>query len=84
MFEKLQSAEEKFEEISQKLTDPEIISDNEQYKNLMKEYKKLSPLIEKYRSYKKAKADFEEAKEMLEAGGLDKEFKEIVLQKSSN
>ncbi len=78
MFEKLQSAEEKFEEISQKLTDPEIISDNEQYKNLMKEYKKLSPLIEKYRAYKKAKADFEEAKEMLEAGGLDKEFKEIV------
>lgn len=78
MFEKLQSAEEKFEEISQKLTDPEIISDNEQYKNLMKEYKKLSPLIEKYRAYKKAKADFEEAKEMLEAGSLDKEFKEIV------
>lgn len=78
MFEKLQSAEEKFEEINQKLMDPNVISDNEQYKNLMKEYKKLAPLIEKYRQYKKAKADFEEAKELLEAGGIDKEFKEVV------
>ncbi len=78
MFEKLQNAEVKFEEINQKLMDPDVVNDNEQYKNLMKEYKTLSPLIEKYREYKKAKADFEEAKEMLDAGGLEKDFKEIV------
>ncbi len=78
MFEKLQNAEFKFEEINQKLMDPDVVNDNEQYKNLMKEYKTLSPLIEKYREYKKAKADFEEAKEMLDAGGLEKDFKEIV------
>ncbi|MBQ3074685.1 MAG: peptide chain release factor 1 [Clostridia bacterium] len=78
MFEKLQNAELKFEEINEKLMDPDVVNDNEQYKNLMKEYKTLSPLIEKYREYKKAKNDFEEAKEMLDAGGLDKDFKEIV------
>ena len=78
MFDKLESAQAKLEEISQKLMEPDVISDNEQYKNLMKEYKTLNPLIEKYREYKKAKADFEEAKEMLDAGGLDREFKEVV------
>lgn len=78
MFEKLKSAEIKYEEINQKLMDPVIINDNQQYKTLMKEYKTLSPLIEKYREYVKAEASFEEAKQMLEEGGLDKDFKEIV------
>ena len=78
MFEKLKSAETKYEEINQKLMDPAIINDNEQYKTLMKEYKTLSPLIEKYREYVKAEAAFDEAKQMLEEGGLDHDFKEIV------
>lgn len=78
MLEKLKLTEERFEEIGEKLTDAEVVSDQEQYKSLMKEYKTLSPIVEKYREYKKAAADFEEARAMLEEGGLDKEFKEIV------
>lgn len=78
MLEKLKLTEERFEEIGEKLTDAEIVSDQEQYKSLMKEYKTLSPIVEKYREYKKAAADFEEARAMLEEGGLDKDFKEIV------
>ena len=78
MFDKLKNAEIKFEEINQKLMDPDIISDNAQYKNLMKEYKTLSPLIEKYREYVKAQNNFQEAKELLDNGGLDKDFKEVV------
>ena len=38
----------------------------------------MTPGVEKYREYKKAAADFEEAKEMLEAGGLDRDFKEML------
>lgn len=78
MLEKLKLTEERFEEIGEKLTDAEVVSNQEQYKSLMKEYKTLSPIVEKYREYKKAAADFEEARAMLEEGGLDKEFKEIV------
>ncbi len=78
MFDKLKSAEIKYEEINQKLMDPAVINDNEQYKALMKEYKSLSPLIEKYREYVQAEAAFTEAKQMLDEGGLDKDFKEIV------
>ena len=78
MFEKLQLTEVRLEEINQKLMDPDVISDNNQYKELMKEYKTLTPVVEKYREYVAAKNAFDEAKEMLEAGGLEKDFKEIV------
>lgn len=79
MLEKLSEVEKHFEEISEKLFDPNIISDMEQYKSLMKEQKTLSPVVEKYREYKKAVSDLEEAKQMLDDGGLDKEMREMVL-----
>lgn len=78
MFEKLKLAEQKYEEISQKLTNPAIISDNAVYAELMREYKNLTPLIEKFREYEKSKQDFEEAKQLLDGGGLDKDFKEMA------
>ncbi|MCR4637802.1 peptide chain release factor 1 [Ruminococcus sp.] len=78
MFEKLALMEQKYEEISAKLSDPDIISDNKLYTQLMKEFKNMTPIIEKYREYKKAQSDFDEAKELLETGGIDKEFKEMA------
>lgn len=78
MFDKLIEAEKNYDEISDKLTRPEIISDNNLYRDLMKEYKNLTPLIEKFREYKKVKGDLEEAKELLDGGGLDHDFKEMV------
>ncbi len=78
MFEKLKLLEARFEEINELLQNPDVINDNEQYKNLMKEYKNLAPIVEKFLEYKKAKESFEEAKELLDEGGLDKDFKEMA------
>ena len=78
MFEKLEQAEKNYDEISDKLTRPEIISDNALYRDLMKEYKNLTPLIEKFREYKKVKSSLDEAKELLDEGGLEHDFKEMV------
>ena len=58
--------------------DPSVINDNARYKNLMKEYKNLTPLIEKFDEYTQAKDNFEEAKAMLDEGGLEPDFKEMV------
>ena len=44
----------------------------------MKEQKNLIPIVEKYDEYKKAKNNAEEAKQLLNGGGLDKDFKEMV------
>lgn len=78
MLDKLKSAEERYEEINRRLMEPTVINDTENYKSLMKEYKSLTPIIEKYREYMKAKEAHEEAKMMLDEGGLDRDFKEIV------
>lgn len=78
MFEKLAAMEVKYDEISEKLSQPEVISDNKLYAQLMKEYKNLTPIIEKFREYKKVQSSFEEAKELLDGGGLDKDFREMA------
>jgi len=78
MFEKLNLTAQKFDEINQKLSDPSVINNTSLYTQLMKEYKSLTPVVEKYNEYLRAKSDFEEAKELLDAGGLDKEMKEMA------
>ncbi len=78
MFDKLIEVKRRYEEINQLLMDPTVINDNTRYRNLMKEYSSLTPLIEKFDQYTEAKNNFEEAKMMLDEGGLDPEFKELV------
>lgn len=87
MFDKLEVFEEKYNELNSKLYDPNIVSDQDTYKSIMKELKNLTPIVEKYLEYKKHKKNLEDAKQMLEAGGLDKDFREMVeleLEESRN
>ena len=78
MLNKLKGAEERFLQIEQQLYDPEVISDMELYSSLLKEQKNLGPVVEKYREYKKAEESLKESKTLLDEGGLDKDFKEMV------
>ncbi len=78
MFDKLKLTEKRFEEVNEKLMDPNVVNDNVAYRDLMKEFKTLTPIIEKYREYLKEKQTFDESKELLDAGGLDKDFREMV------
>ena len=78
MFDKLSAAEVRYEELSKKLCDPDLINDNALYRDTMREYKNLTPLVEKYREYKSARAIEEESRAMLEEGISDKEFRELV------
>lgn len=77
MFDKLEAAENRFEEINIRLSDPHVISNQEEYKKLMKEYTELEPIVLKYREYKKTNKEIEDALIMLE-DKLDKEFRELV------
>ena len=78
MFENLMEAEKHFEEINQMLMDPEVINDTEKYKNLMKEHKNLSPIIEKYREYKTVQNNLEGAKQLIDESGNDPEMREMA------
>ncbi len=66
MPEKLAELERKFIDLSDKINDPDIISNNEEWRRLMKEHSELAPIIEKYREYKDAEKSIAEATEMLE------------------
>ena len=78
MFDKLEVFKKRNDEINEMLYNPNIVSDQEKYKALMKEQKNLLPIVEKYDEYKKAKNNAEEARQLLNDGGLDKDFKEMV------
>jgi peptide chain release factor 1 len=77
MLEKLRSAEQKYISIEESLADPSIFSDQEKYTSLMKEYKALTPIIEKYREYKRADTEISELKEMLD-GTLEPDMRDMV------
>ena len=79
MLEKLKVAEARFEEIEERLSSPDVASDPEAYKNLMKERKNLAPVIEKYREYKKAVSDTEEALALLDEP-LDSDMREMATE----
>lgn len=55
MFDKLKAIEDKFNEVNERLMQPEIVNDNKQYTALMKEYSSLSPIAEKFSLYKNLK-----------------------------
>lgn len=78
MLYKLAGIEERFEKINEQLCLPETVSDQEKYPRLMKELRSLTPVVEKFREYKKYDETLKESKELLEGGGLDKDFKELV------
>lgn len=76
MFDKLNFILEKYEELSLKVSDPDIINNQPVWKKHMKELGELEPVALKYKEYKKAKEEQEAAKEMLESD--DEEMKELA------
>ena len=69
--------------INSSLCDPEVVSNQEEYKKLMREAKTLTPIVEKFREYKKANSDLTEAKEMLADSSLDKEFRDMASEEAT-
>ena len=78
MFENLDAVENRYEQIGVELTRPEIVSDNAQFRSLMKEHSELTPIVEKYRELKAAEKSAEEARRLLEDSSLEADFKELA------
>ena len=77
MFDRLVEIENKYENLADQINDPDIISNQTQWRKLMKEYSDMTPIVEKYREYRTAKESIEESLMMLEEK-LDDEFRELV------
>ena len=79
MLNKLKDAEKRYVELEAQLALPDIFSDNERFTALMKDYKSLTPIIEKYREYRDVESANEEARALSEET-LDAEMKELVFE----
>ena len=74
MFDKLEEVEKKYEELSAKLIDPEVISDGKLYSKYAKEHAEISEVVEKFREYKKTLKEKEDAEILMK----DPEMKELA------
>ena len=76
MFDKLDFITEKYDELSRKVSDPDVINNQPVWQKYIKEMGEMEPIVKKYKEYKKAKSDLAEAREMLEDG--DEEMRELA------
>ncbi len=79
MLSKLKEVKERYLEIERQLSLPETVSDNALYKKLMKDYKDLTPVMEKYGEYEKMLSDLQGAAELMEME-TDPEMKEMAAE----
>lgn len=77
MFDKLDFILEKYEELSVKVSDPVVISNQSVWQKHIKEMGEMEPIVNKYRDYKKAKEELKGAKEMLDEAN-EEEMRELA------
>jgi len=61
ILQKLESLRDRYEEVGHLLSDPEVIGDQDRFRNLSKEYAELEEVAQAYSDYEQAQADQEEA-----------------------
>lgn len=78
MFERLEVVEERYEQLNEYLSDPEIVSDANKLRDYSKEQSDLQETVDVYREYKRVTEELESAKALLQ-DALDDEMKELVM-----
>jgi peptide chain release factor 1 len=77
MLKRLDFIENKYEELSIKISDPSVMADQKEWQRLCKEHAELEVIVMKYREYRKAQEDLENDKEMLREES-DKELRDMI------
>lgn len=83
MFGRLEEMELKYEEISKKLSEPDVINNQNEFKKMMKEHSDMTPILEKYRELKKTEEAIEEAISILNENN-DDELKQMAKEELSD
>ncbi|GAB4301626.1 MAG: peptide chain release factor 1 [Marinilabiliales bacterium] len=83
ILEKLEGVKERFEEVSEQITLPEVIADMKKYVALNKEYKSLKPIVDAYKEYKNLLDNINSTKELL-ATEKDEEMRVMAKEELEN
>ncbi len=84
MYDKLKFIEEKYEELSLKVSDPDVINNQVVWQKHIKEMSEMEPIVNKYKEYKKVSDDLQATKELLSENGLDEEMREMAKMELSD
>ncbi|ADI00655.1 peptide chain release factor 1 [Salisediminibacterium selenitireducens] len=77
MFDRLESVENRYEQLNELLMDPAVMNDTDKLRDYSKEQSGLQETVEAYRQYKDIKSQVEDTKEMLR-DHLDDEMREMA------
>ena len=83
MFESLGALKDKYNDLEVKISDPDVIANQEQWQKLMKEHADLSPVVKKYDEYVKAIDDINGAKEII-ANETDEDLRSLAKEELSD
>jgi peptide chain release factor 1 len=72
---KLESVRDRFEEIAGLLADPDVIADQNQFRDLSKEYARVEPVVKLFSAFEALNQDIVAAEEMI--GDADSEVREM-------
>lgn len=77
MYDRLQAVEDRYDELNELLSDPDVVSDPKRLRDLSKEQSGITATVETYREYKNVTEQIEETKELL-SEKLDDEMREMA------
>lgn len=83
LFDRLQMLADRYEELGELLSDPDVIADSKRFMELSKEMADLRETVEKYEKYKQVVQQIKDDEEMLSAG-LDDEMAAMVKEELSD
>ena len=66
MFDQLKEIEKKYDQLNEKLSDPQVIARQSEFQQLAREQSELSPIVNEYRQWKKADRELVSSEKILE------------------
>lgn len=78
MLEKLDNIEARYDEVTEQLSSPELLTDQKAYAKAAKQHRHLGEIVEQYRVLKTLRGELRGAEEMYESGGDDKDLRELA------
>lgn len=78
MFDKLSFISDKYNALTEKISDPQIIADQSKWQKYAKELSELEPIVKKFQEYQQVKKSIAESKELLNESSSDEELRELA------
>ena len=78
MFDKLSFISDKYNALTEKVSDPQIIADQSKWQKYAKELSELEPIVKKFQEYQQVKKSIAKSKELLNESSSDEELRELA------